>query len=284
MPEFPRNIFQVWFQGCKNMKKKELITNSRLWRDLNPLWKYHCIDDKFLRESCGRFSEQAQRLYDKMSLMHMKIDFARYITLYLYGGIYVDMDAFVLRPLDYSTYMEEIVTSYERTGKPIIGISLINANKLESWLYVHEDRIMNNAILVSSPGNPALQRFIMFIIANIESQLANPSTDAFSQIQSSTGPIQFNKFFAESQNLIDTDVVFLPPTIFEPCDLGRHDCVITTDTIAIHLFELSWLTGVMKYLSSVYVGIKSYVLTIVTGILWIVLFILLRRRWCRCPV
>jgi hypothetical protein len=91
----------------------------------------------------------------------MKIDLARYVLIYLYGGIYVDMDAYVLRGLNYNKKISEMINIYEKEQIHFLGLSKID-------LYLFEQIISgityNNAIMMSTPKNPLLKRLIKYIL------------------------------------------------------------------------------------------------------------------------
>ena len=160
MSKFQKNIFQVWFQGYENISKKDYIENSKNWKILNSTWNYYCIDDKFLESTCLKFSKECYDIYKSLPAMHMKIDLGRYVVLYIYGGIYVDMDAYALRSLDYSKYINNLIDEYETKNNHIIGLSKIKTNFIESYFFVRKPIILNNAIMMSSKENPVLKNFI----------------------------------------------------------------------------------------------------------------------------
>ncbi len=273
--KFPRNIFQVWFQGCGNMTRDDFITNSRNWKTFNPEWKYKCIDDVFLASACKEYSPRCYELYTKSPLMHMKIDLARYVVLYLHGGIYADMDAFILRPLNNSPQIQELISRYESTGNSVLGISSINLNAFERFFLTlsMQSVALNNAIMFSSPRNPVLGKFIDHVLDNIAVSIgrnsASSADKSYLQIQETTGPRVLNNFFT---NILDKqhqetgdakNIIVFAPDIFEPCNADNY-CNINKNTISIHLFEKSWISPTMQTLATIYFWLKnnSFVITI----------------------
>ena len=271
--QFPKNIYQVWFQGRDKIERDEFKINMKNWKDMNPGWNYNCVDDKFMEDACLQFSKECHTLYKRAKIMHIKIDLARYVILYIYGGMYVDMDAYILRPLDYSNRVNEIIKKYEIEKKHVIGLSKLNINAVESVILSQKLMSYNNAIMFSSPRNPALKRFIEFILnqidANMESKLDN-----YFVVQNSTGPKIFNNFFGNKGELYDTDIIVFEPSIFEPCDIGQN-CDIRNETLAIHLFERSWLPKYAVILSDLYYIIKPLIILL---IIIVIIYNLYKRR------
>src|ERR1044071_2099308 len=99
---FPRIIHQIWFQGCDKVKPL-YKQNMRNWQLLNPEWHYKCHDENSLRTLCYKYSKDAGEAFDSFKFLHQKVDFGRYVLLFLIGGIYVDFDCYPLRSLDSSS-------------------------------------------------------------------------------------------------------------------------------------------------------------------------------------
>lgn len=264
---FPKNIFQVWYQGCENITKDVFIQNKKNWKMLNPTWNYQCVDDKFLEQACLQFSKECYDAYKLANVMHIKIDFGRYVLIYLYGGIYVDMDAYVLRGLDTSDDIKRVIDTFEKENKNVIGLSQIDYNVFESYIGMHNYRSLNNAIMISSPRNPVLEKYIKTTIKNIneyftENTLGTSTLQSFRYVSNTTGPVMFNNFFENKDNTKDSEIVIFDSYLFEPCTLDNY-CQINDKTVAIHLAELSWISSFMKYIMNTYLFIKLNIIIII---------------------
>lgn len=261
MSKFPKNIFQVWFQGCNNIPKKEFMKNKDLWKSVNPTWNYFCLSDNEMSIACKQYSTRCYDIYKSLPIMHMKIDLARYILVYTYGGMYIDMDAFVLRNLEYNESINDLIQRYESERKHVLGLSKINLNKLEQAISGIK---YNNAFMISSPGNPKLKRFIDHVLDQCVKYIETPINSSHNVVQFTTGPFSFNHFF-RTDKIQDTIFYTFEPEIFEPCDLN-HNCNITNNTIAIHQFEMSWLSPFMRFIGKLYFYIRNQ---------WIIFIVLL---------
>jgi mannosyltransferase OCH1-like enzyme len=259
--KYPKNIFQVWYQGCDKIEREDFKINMRNWKEMNPDWEYNCVDDKFMEKACLQFSKECYNIYKQTKIMHVKIDLARYVILYIYGGMYVDMDAYILRPLNYSKKVMEIIRKYEEETKPIIGLSKIRLNAFESLILSQRLTSYNNAIMFRSARNPTLRRFIEYVLKQIKSNLES-KLDEYFVIQNSCGPRIFNKFFGNRKEIYDTNIEIFNPCVFEPCDIGQN-CDIGNQTIAIHLFERSWLPKHTMIISELYYIIKPLIIPLI---------------------
>jgi len=274
---FPKNIFQVWFQGCSKVSKQVYAENMKSWMMLNPSWKYSCISDKELRQACAKFSSEALATYDAFDAMHLKIDFGRYVVLYLYGGIYVDMDAYALRSLDTSKDVVDIMSQYNEHTH-ILGLSTLNLAYSEALIMVGHTTMINNAIMISSPQNPILKTFIEKIIDRAKTIKYNVK---WVKISHTTGPNFLNQFVwpyiaNPPHNVV---IKLFSNDIFEPCLIPN--CNITDNTISIHSMEITWFPTYLKYLRDLYQYLKLYSTYILFFII-IILIIWYRRRLYLC--
>lgn len=96
----PKIIHQIWIQGKENIpehlqkeyKDCKLINNDfihKFWGDeeIKHLLRYH-------------FDKEIYDIYNETQIMAQKSDIARYAILYVYGGIYLDMDMKCRKNLD----------------------------------------------------------------------------------------------------------------------------------------------------------------------------------------
>lgn len=98
----PKIIHQIWFQGYDNLGKemKDLIKHNL---ELNPGWKYMFWDENkindFIKNNEDSYVYEA---YMKINPIFkaMKADLARYIIIYHFGGIYIDIKAKIFNKLD----------------------------------------------------------------------------------------------------------------------------------------------------------------------------------------
>jgi mannosyltransferase OCH1-like enzyme len=263
-----KNIFICWFQGQKhlNTHPKSTIFNENIknWQLLNPSWKLHLISNKELRNACKKFSKKCLQLYDSFNLLHLKVDLGRYVLLYLYGGIYVDMDMYVLRGLETSPIINNLIKLSSQ--KHILALSSLNLDIHESILFIGKYRVLNNAMMLSTKFHPLLSLMIKTII---KTSTKNTYSNSYDIIQNITGPVFINKYFSKFINISSNPffIEIFPHSIFEPSPAyGNSD--IRDNTIAIHKMELSWIPLYLKNFISFYYKIKPYLFFTITFIIY----------------
>jgi len=96
----PRNIMITW--KSKNPSEipekwkqsyEGIITNMKHW-------KLYFMDDEDNREFIKKHFPQYLEAYDNFEHNIQRIDFIRYAWLYIHGGLYIDMDLAITKPLD----------------------------------------------------------------------------------------------------------------------------------------------------------------------------------------
>jgi mannosyltransferase OCH1-like enzyme len=140
----PKNIFQSWYtinlhplikNKIDNMKKMNPSYNHRIYTDDE-------IDD-FVNEN---FPGEISDCYNKLNIIVAKVDFWRYLILYKYGGVYLDMDSSINGSLDklIKENDEAIITAEN------------NPNMFVQWA------------LIFNKEHPILKKTIELIVENIK--------------------------------------------------------------------------------------------------------------------
>ena len=88
----PKIIHQIWLQGYTNMPTKLQIFNGSC-KYINDDFKHIFWSDKNIKKLLlKKFGKEYVDLFEYYKIPAQKADFARYAILYIYGGIYLDMD------------------------------------------------------------------------------------------------------------------------------------------------------------------------------------------------
>ena len=168
----PRNLVQTW---ATHEPPAVLSAMAHQWRTLNLRWGYRLYNDvecvAFLRRVCGSRAAAASKTLKRGAF---KADLFRYCYLYSRGGVYVDIDAKPLQPLDAFLSPHESFTSVrDRAG--IDGV----------W----------NGFMAAVPGVPFLWQAMWSAIRQLEQQVypAVPAPggrdEAWGAVLSLTGPV-----------------------------------------------------------------------------------------------
>ena len=137
----PKLIHQIWWQGKKNIPKT-YPNYCQSWKDKNKNFKFMFWDETKIRKLLELYPHLKNK-FNKFPNMIQRVDMAKYIILYHYGGIYVDMDSECLKPID------DILK-----GQQIILVQL-NADRLVRYMASgRTGQVLQNNIMASSKGNP----------------------------------------------------------------------------------------------------------------------------------
>jgi mannosyltransferase OCH1-like enzyme len=222
----PLIIHQIWFQGIDNIKqpyKNCFINNIKFLNAVNNtkwthiFWDQKKIEDLILKEYPNYWNT-----YNKCEILVQKLDVARYIILYHYGGCYVDMDVEIIKDFnDLFDINDELIFSLTKQS------------------------IYNNGILVSSKNN----KFWLDFLDDIDKKINKFKIDNFFNIQFSTGPFNFTFFINKNKNKYK--IKSLPYKYLEPCE-NKYNQLITDEAYAINYYANSWINPFYKFFIFIY--------------------------------
>lgn len=94
-------IHQIWFQGEKNIPKS-YPDYTKSWKNENTKYgyKYMFWDESKIINLLVSFYPQLFNKFNSLPKMIQKVDMAKLIILYHYGGIYIDIDLECFKPLE----------------------------------------------------------------------------------------------------------------------------------------------------------------------------------------
>jgi len=151
--KIPRNIFQTW-------KTKEMSTDfenlTLTWRYNNPNYAYFLYDNNDCEEFIKKhFEPKVYKAYCRIIPGAFKADLWRYCILYIYGGVYIDIDTICLGNID------SLLDEYIEFMTPI---DLNNCPRIGTYN-------LFNAFIASIPKHPILLDCINRIIFNVENNI-----------------------------------------------------------------------------------------------------------------
>lgn len=95
----PKIIWQT-YKDPFNQLPKYAKDAAQTWKDLNPDYKYIYMDDNDCRSFIlHEFGEDWLEIFDNYPLGVMKADLWRYMIIYIYGGVYSDLDTICNIPI-----------------------------------------------------------------------------------------------------------------------------------------------------------------------------------------
>jgi mannosyltransferase OCH1-like enzyme len=246
---FPLNIHQIWLQGFNDMPIKYLPFIKKI-KLLHPSWNYYFWDEITIIKLL-QLNKQWIKTYYKFIYLHQKVDYARYIILYIYGGVYIDIDVEMIKPLD------DLLDKYK--NKTLI-VSKLELKKFESLFFSGTNICINNGIIISVAKEKIIQKLIEHID---EHPTYNLLHNKFFTINNTTGPKIFTKIILKN---LHPRVEILDNKYFEPTnDLSNSYC--------IHHQDNTWLNNDFIFFKNFYLGHRKlfYLIIIIIVIMLLVL-------------
>jgi mannosyltransferase OCH1-like enzyme len=159
----PKVVYQSWYTKTFHPAVQEKLDAMKA---LNPEYAFVLSNDEEMDAFVNReFPGEIADCYNRLNIIVAKVDFWRYLILYKYGGIYLDIDSDIRKPLrELIRDEDEAILSAEQ-----------NDFKFVQWA------------LMFSKGHPILKKTIDFIVENISKNLFP------NDICKMTGPIVFTK-------------------------------------------------------------------------------------------
>ena len=207
----PKIIHQIWIGGQVPEKYKGW---QESWQKMHPDWEYRLWTDEDIADF--PFTNRAQ--FDAIEQLGGKVDVWRYEILYLYGGLYADMDMECLQPFDVLHHSYDCVLGLENGG------------------YFH----LGNAIFAATQGHPVMRNCIE-LIGELEVR-----PHSHEEIIKCTGPICLTEAAIKYlQRTHDTRIIALPHSYLFPwpnnCGKNRYDKeYIRPESFALHHWTDEW--------------------------------------------
>jgi len=248
-------IHQIWMQGFAEAPP-EIQKYMNINKSLNPDFRY-----KFWNEAkiISLMEEHGYlETYNEFIYMHQKIDFAKYVILYYYGGIYIDGDA---------VCQKSITPLLEENRNYHFIVSKLNCNCLENYIHCNYSYCLNNGILYARPQAKILKILIDSIHYN---HVCPDKIPKMICIEQTTGPTRLTDIVVKNLN---KKIKILEPEYVEPCILDV--CHITKNTYIVHKHNGTWFTPENKKLYTFYMNNKDCLYALILVIIVIIVLIVL---------
>lgn len=163
-------------------------------------------------------------------------DYARFYILQKHGGIYMDVDVELIKPLNDLLNDNEVILGFERIGK--VNPGLICASKRNTEFLNNMVEKYKELKFVNSDGSLNLTTIVKYTSDYLKTKgLKN-----------------------ENEKQLVTGVTIYPIDYFCPIDMVTNELIITENTYSIHHFASSWISkwGKFKKIVRRLVGTKLY--------------------------
>jgi len=256
---FPKTIHQIWLQGINNIPEK-YNTNILSIKQHNTDFEYKMWDEISILDIIHTNPTWTKTYYSFIYL-HQKVDYARYIILWLMGGIYVDIDVNALKSFD--SILEEF-KDYD------LIVSKLIVNKINSMLQCHHPECLNNGVIISKQKADILNEIIKYIDNNSTCSFICPKIMC---INKTTGPLMFTKVinqYIKNNSGNKSKIYILPAEYLEPCTFG--DCKHTVNTIVSHNHNCTWIPKYQYNIMKFYIKNTGLTIAIIILMLSIVIY------------
>ena len=96
----PKIIHQVWEGRTEPCMPTRLQILARTWREQNPDWEYHLWNGEEMDELVKKHFPEYLSMYRSFPYNVQRWDTIRYMILYVYGGVYTDLDTECFKPIE----------------------------------------------------------------------------------------------------------------------------------------------------------------------------------------
>jgi mannosyltransferase OCH1-like enzyme len=204
----PKVIHYIWIG---NNKEPEIFQHSlKSWKKHCPDYKIMCWDESNIDFNISNYTKET---YINKKYGHVG-DYYRLWILYNYGGIYLDVDVELLKPIDHLLSYDSFFSFQDHKRINLgNGFGSIRANRLLKIMIDEYDRLFSSSSFINS---------------------LKTSPEIDTTILKSTGLKPNNQI-----QIIDNNI-FLPREYMSPKSFYSKRTYITKKTISIHHFDGSW--------------------------------------------
>ena len=237
----PKIIHQIWFQEKTHQKlcidnlsvPLKIKKNIREIIKLNSEYKYYLWNKEKIINLIKNYYPKYYQLYLDCKYMIQRIDLAKYLIIYHYGGIYIDIDCKPIKSFDnfFSKFNDHKLLFVSKTPR---------FNNLENYFvklvydFKTDNYFINNGIIIS----PKNHHFLKYLLNRIDTYFYKNNDKLYiSKIFNTFGPSTFTNLILEHKN----DIMILDNKYFEPCYGKDITCKISEETILLHQHQSFWI-------------------------------------------
>lgn len=227
----PKKIHYCWFGGKPLPKEVKKCIDS---------WKKYCPDYEIIEWNENNYDINKNK-YTQLTHQNKKwaflSDYVRLDVIYKYGGIYLDTDVELIKPLDdlliYKGYM-----GMEQVGKVATGLGF-GAVKKHKFLLENMKYYEKEENFIDEKGD-----FKKAICVKITTDL-----------------LEENGFKKENKIQEICDMTIFPIDYFCPKVMGTNKLRITKNTYSIHHYDASWKSNIkiVRKISYYLIPIKQFI-------------------------
>lgn len=262
----PKIIHQIWIQGDELIPDKFKKNQDKI-KELHKDWTYILWDEIKILTLLKDNNLDWLNKYYKFAYLHQKVDYAKLIILYLYGGICIDMDAYAKKKLDdlfeKCNNYDLVVSNFKDLG--YIG-NYVVCDKFSQCL--------NNGNFFGKPKTDILK----FMIDSIKFE-CSALDYKIKCIHKTTGPTYFNNvlndYIKNNKNTNKSKILILENEYLEPCTMDI--CEITDNTYIIHEHANTWINDYIRFIGEIYLKYNNELFLSIFVIILMITYYLIKK-------
>jgi inositol phosphorylceramide mannosyltransferase catalytic subunit len=260
-------IHQIWFQGENNIPNKYEKYRKSV-KDMHPNVTVITWDENSILQLISKHFPEYYDWFNNLPLMIQKIDVAKCFILSIWGGIYVDMDIEIIKPL-YELYENDKVVIAQ------IGLNYFENIFFQLFLKINMP-LLNNGIIFSPARHSFWDFYIPFLKDTINTKpfiLEKLINELYVAVTSGPASLTYAVGYYPNKE----EIKIVEPKYLEPGKMGKN---YSKDCYIIHHHELSWCSSIFKvfmdYITNSF--LMGMLLIIFISIIMIVLIIYLVKK------
>lgn len=216
----PKYIHQINLLGCSKIPSKYTININSI-RKFNEDWSYKCWSEKEIYDLCLQYSSNCAETFNAFCNHNKKI-LAKYIILFSFGGMYLDMDCTALKSFNTIPNLDskDVILSY--TPHDYLKNLILEGTLM---------RLLNISTIVSTANNIYIAEIIKNILT-IDKKIHEA--------------ILVTKILVKYKN--DPKVLLLDHRYFDSCHAIDSCCFISREAIVNHKYNYSWMNSWIVWL------------------------------------
>lgn len=230
-PKIPQIIHQIYEDLAG--PPPSLVEISQSWKELNPDWEYRFWNKNDIETFLKTYYPEFIPAYNAFPHNVQRWDAIRYLILYKFGGLYVDMDY----------ECTENITPILCNTECAMGL------EPEAHAFrIHVPYIVGNAFMATVPEHPYFKELIDTVFCTEKN--SNMYSDLCELILNTTGPCMTTQVYKNSN--YQKRVTLIPAELIAPLTYTDIKTIINNETtknveskieksFAIHYFFGSWL-------------------------------------------
>ena len=188
----PKIIIQTWKTNIIPQRYMKLINSVKV---KNPNYKYLFFTDKDIEEFLKSYYPEYYDTFLKLPKIIQKIDFFRYISVYHFGGFYLDLDMEVFSSFDNLLHNSCVFPIDEYISK-----KMCNLMRYNNYCQREQGFLLGQYAFGAEPKNSFIKLLIDTIDERIDYYINNFENNSEDYIYKTTGPDYVTDIYMEYEN------------------------------------------------------------------------------------